>query len=333
MESSTDIKLEGPSTKERDILSFPQAFSPGFLCRAQNADGGWGYRPGLHSSTEPTAWSILALRTHEAAAGKVLSSASDWLQRAQLKEGAWPTDAAEYPGCWTTALACLALLKPGIPLDDSVSRGLQWLCETRPAEGNSLWRLRQRWLGKSETVVSQNHSLFGWSWTPNTASWVEPTAYALILLQNLPRESYPPRAAERLQRGEKMLYDRVCPGGGWNAGNPLVYGVPGVPRIGPTVWALLALRRYKDRAANMESLDWLERNYNSVHSPSSLALAQLCLKVYGRPIATIEPELHKLYHHNQFLQNIPVMGWALMALDGIPDWLECPLQGEDENKV
>ena len=39
-----------------------------------------------------------------------------------------------------------------------------------------------------------------------------------------------------------MLYDRMCPGGGWNCGNPMVYGVPGEALIVPTVWALLALR-------------------------------------------------------------------------------------------
>ena len=29
-----------------------------------------------------------------------------------------------------------------------------------------------------------------------------------------------------------MLYDRMCPGGGWNCGNPKVYGVAGEPLVG-----------------------------------------------------------------------------------------------------
>jgi hypothetical protein len=314
-------QAEGPSTRKQDIHSFPQDFFPDYLRQAQNPDGGWGYRSGAQSDVEPTAWSILALRVCEATTGRTLSSALDWLHRAQRSDGAWPTSSGKDPGCWVTALACLALLKLATPSDDAVARSLNWLCATWPAEGNLLWRLRQMWLRSSKDVVRQDYSLRGWNWTPDTASWVEPTAYALILLQNVPAEFRPPEAGERMKLGEKMLYDRACPGGGWNAGNPLVYGVPGVPRFGPTVWALLALRHYKDRAVNMEGLEWLERNYDKIPSPGSLALAELCLRVYGRPARPIEPELHQLYHHNQFLQSIPVVAWASLAVSGVPDWL------------
>ena len=130
---------------------------------------------------------------------------------------------------------------------------------------------------------------------------------------------------------ERMLYDRVCPGGGWNAGNPLVYGVPGVPRIGPTVWALLALRRDKDRSINRQSVEWLERTYDNICSPSSLALAHLCLKAYGRSAPPIETELYRFYQRNQFLQSVPVVAWASLAVNGIPGWLESSFQ--DKCKV
>jgi Prenyltransferase and squalene oxidase repeat len=322
------IPAEGPPAKGQVILSFVQDFFPSFLRNAQNADGGWGYRPGSLSSTEPTAWSILALRAHEPAHSKILSSASAWLRRSQLPKGAWPTSSGKDPGCWMTALACLALLKLATPSDDAVARGLKWLCTTWPAEGNLMWRLRQVWMRHPQIVVHQDNSLRGWSWTPDTASWVEPTAYALLLLQNVPQKLQPPEARERMQLGEKMLYDRACAGGGWNAGNPLVYGVPGVPRIGPTAWALLALRHHMDRAVNMKGLAWLEQNYNSIGSPGSLALAGLGLSVYGRPAAPIEPELYKFYQRSQFLQSIPVTAWALLALDGVPDWLEVSFQGK-----
>ena len=319
----TDAKLENPAWK---IHSSSEDFFYGFLRRAQNPDGGWGYRPGYQSSAEPTAWSILALREKEAADGQTLASASDWLRRTQRAEGAWPTSSGKDPGCWTTALSCLAILKLATSPDDAITRGLQWLCASWPAEGNLLWRLRQRWLRKSEEIVRQDHSLRGWSWTPDTASWVEPTCYALILLQNVPEESCPAEARKRVTLGEKMLYDRVCPGGGWNAGNPLVYGVPGVPRIAPTVWALLALRNHRDRAANVESLEWLERNCENIQGPGSLALAQLCLRVYGRPAKPAESRLDDLCQNNQFLQSIPVAAWALLAASGVPDWLEGPPQ-------
>lgn len=158
---------------------------------------------------------------------------------------------------------------------------------------------------------------------PNTASWVEPTAYALILLQNIPAKHQPSQAARRIQLGEKMLYDRACPGGGWNAGNPLVYGVPGVPRISPTAWALLALRNHKDHAATVEGVEWLHQRYQSLRSPASLALAHLCLKVYGRAAETFETQLGGFYNNNQFLQSIPAIAWASLALNQLPCWLGC----------
>ena len=322
----TGIEVENPTTNESEILPLPQHFFPDLLRRIQNADGGWGYHPGSQSSTEPTACSTLALQAYEEPSGKALSSALGWLQRTQMPEGAWPTGSGRDPGCWVTALACLALLRSSTTSESAVTQGIKWLCNTWPAEGNLLWRLRQRWQPKAAEIVRQNHSLRGWGWTPETASWVEPTAYAIILLQNVPEDLRSPQAVERMELGEKMLYDRACPGGGWNAGNPLVYGVPGVPRIGPTAWALLALREHPDHAAAAEGIKWLEQSYQDIQSPGSLALAHLCLKVYGRTAQSAESGLRNFYSTNQFLQNVPVIAWASLAVSGVPGWLECPPQ-------
>lgn len=313
-------------SEERGIHTPARDFFPTLLRRAQNADGGWGSRPGFRSSAEPTAWSLLALQAHGTPAEKVLSSGIQWLQQTQTEAGAWPTSSGKEPGCWVTALACLALLNLPTPPEDVILRGTRWLSETWPAEGNLVWRIRQRWAQKSEAVVRQNHSLRGWGWTPDTASWVEPTAYSLILLQNAPQKLRPTNALERMRLGEKMLYDRACAGGGWNAGNPLVYGVPGMPRVGPTAWALLALRNHQERSANKEGLDWLARSYENLRSPGSLALAHLCFKVYGRHSEPIENKLQDFYRNNQFLQSIPVIAWASLALAGVPRWLSSPGQ-------
>jgi hypothetical protein len=318
MSASTD--LYASSQQERDIRSPAQDFYSDLLRRVQNKDGGWGYRPGIPSATEPTAWAVLALQALEESSGAALASAADWLWRAQMAEGAWPTASGKEPGCWVSALACLALIGQKGSSQDAVSRGANWLCETWPAEGNLLWRLRQR-NQKTDTVVHQDHSLRGWGWTPNTASWVEPTAYILIMLQNIPAQHRPSQADKRLRLGEKMLHDRACPGGGWNAGNPLVYGVPGVPRISPTVWALLALRNHQDRAVTMEGVEWLYQRYQGLRGPASLALAHLCLKVFGRGAETVETQLGGFYSNNQFLQSIPAIAWASLALGQPPCWL------------
>jgi hypothetical protein len=327
MSAGTDLYRISP--QERGVHTQQHNFFPDLIRRAQNADGGWGYRQGIHSTVEPTAWSILALLAHEGPSGKVVASACEWLLQTQTEKGAWPTSSGKDAGCWVTALACLALANSPGPSDDAIIRGTKWLCDTWPAEGNLLWRLRQRRQQKSETVVHQDHSLRGWGWTPDTASWVEPTAYVMIMFQNLASELSPPQAARRIELGEQMLYDRACPGGGWNAGNPLVYGVPGVPRIGPTAWALLALRHNPTHSTVLEGLQWLERNYQSPRSPASLALTHLCLKIYGRGARPIETALDGFYRNNQFLQSIPVVAWASLALADLPCWLSSSSQAGD----
>jgi len=170
-------------------------------------------------------------------------------------------------------------------------------------------------------VVRQDSSLRGWGWTPGAASWVEPTSYALIVLHCVAGESRPADADERVRLAEAMLDDRMCPGGGWNSGNPRVYGVAGVPRVGPTVWALLALRHVDANTRRQSSLDWLEGEYPKAGGAGSLSLAHLCLQAYGRPVPPLEPALWALYERNQFLGNLLAFCWAAIALSGKPIFL------------
>jgi hypothetical protein len=118
-----------------------------------------------------------------------------------------------------------------------------------------------------------------------------------------------------------MLYDRMCPGGGWNCGNPRVYGVPGEPLVVPTVWALIALRHDPARQENIESMDWLERNIANIHSGGSLALARICLDTYGRRWPVSAPTLRDLYEQNEFLGNVQVAAWSSLAMSGPSQWL------------
>jgi hypothetical protein len=46
----------------------------------------------------------------------------------------------------------------------------------------------------------------------------------------------------RIALGSSMLWDRMCPGGGWNAGNSVVYEVRLAPNIEATSISLLALQ-------------------------------------------------------------------------------------------
>jgi hypothetical protein len=289
-----------------------------FILRAQNAEGGWPYHPGLETAVEPTCWALIALRNagdHAEAVDRGLEALKD----CQLPDGAWPARPGHRLGCWTTALASLALfLFEGDC--EPLRKGLDWLSDAWPAEGGLWWQMRG-WLRPTAALTRQNSSLRGWSWTPGAASWVEPTAYSLMLLSVVPESLHPARAARRRRLGEAMLYDRMCPGGGWNTGNPLVYGVPGERRVGPTVWALLALRANASRAENRRSLDWLEQAYPQISGPGSLALAHLCLEVHDRPTPGLEDCLGPLLGANGFLESVLAAAFSLMALNPQPDRL------------
>lgn len=292
---------------------FAEAFCLPVILARQNADGGWGYHPRAESNVEATAWALLALRSadHEPYSEPALRGLS-WLFEAQLPDGSWPAVAAQDAGCWVTSLACLALHVHDECLA-AVARGLNWLVDAWPSEGSLWWRVRSR-LARKSSVVRQNSSLRGWSWTPGAASWVEPTSYALILFQHTANLLRLPGVTERVGLAEAMLYDRMCPAGGWNSGNPRVYGVAGEPRVGPTAWALLALRNHGANPANQVSLDWLQNAYGGIHGPASLSLAHLCLSAHGRPVAPLEAALWDLYERNQFLDNLLTFAWAAIAL-------------------
>jgi hypothetical protein len=286
------------------------------LVKNQNPDGGWGYQPSLQSATEPTSWALIALRKASDPgdpAPPAIRQGLEWLKSTQLDSGAWPARPGQGAACWTTALAARALhLVSASPA--STRRGVQWLCDAWPAEGGFWWRLRHQWRGHTR-LTNQNSSLRGWSWVPRTASWVEPTAYCLMLLNAVPESERPARARERQKLGEAMLYDRICPGGGWNNGNPMVYGVAGEPRVGPTALALLALQAHSDRAENRQSLEWLERVYPSITGPGSTALAYLALDSYGRSLPPLEGRVRAQHAGNSFLRNTLVVAWVLSALN------------------
>ena len=290
------------------------------LHSAQNDDGGWGYRPGSESRVEPTSWALQALlNVVGAGASEACDRGLQFLRSAQLADGSWPFTTAQKVGCSVTAPACWTLLS-GKNSFAAVAAGLNWLCQDKPRD-SALWRRWLRRLSPTRHYSRQHGAYRGWGWNPGTSSWVEPTSVALIAFSRCPQELLPAGADERRQSAEAMLYDRMCPGGGWNCGDPLVYGVAGKPLVVPTAWALLALRRYPQRTENLVSLSWLERNLPDEQGPGSLALAQICLDAYGHewPATAHRPE--DLYSNNEFLGSITTTAWVCLAANTRRGWL------------
>ncbi len=295
---------------------FAESVCVPFLLGARNADGGWPYRPGAASAVEPTAWCLLALGKFDPGS-EVLAAGGRWLVNAQNADGSWPQRPGTPPGSWVTAVAGLALVALGGP-EAAIANAGRRLVRSDTAEAG--WRIRLgRLLLRSKRVVEQDSSLRGWSWTPQTTSWVEPTAASLIFLHHLPAVMAPAEAATRRRMGEALLYDRMCPAGGWNLGNPKVYGVEGIPQTGPTAWALLALQEHADREGNRRSLAWLEANAGAMKGPSSLALAHLALEACGRRRESLERELSLQFGAHRFLDNVLGYAQAAFALRPGPD--------------
>jgi len=306
--------------------SFPRSVCLPFLRNAHNADGGWGFHPGSQSRAEPTCWAILALiNSSEGGACEAVDRGFRFLRAAQLPDGSWPSTPEEKTGCWVTSLACW-VLDSEKDSATAVAAGLRWLCEDWPRD-STLWR---RFIGRFSAqrhVFPINNSYRGWGWTPRTSSWVEPTSFALLALRCAPQAVLPAVAQRRRQLAEAMLYDRMCPGGGWNCGNPSVYGVAGEPLVVPTAWALIALRAHPQRPENVSSLAWLEASIPQIQGAGSLALARICLETYGRAWPSGAPQLHDLHEKNAFLQSVQVAAWATLAVNRRRHWL-APARGE-----
>jgi len=294
-----------------------------FLRETQNPDGGWGFRPGTPSRVEATCWALLALwePSRQSSEEQVrVHRARDFLQTAQLADGSWPAAPGEQMGCWVTSLCCIVLTA----IEDqtqsaTIESGLHWVCNDWPSDSN-LWRRFLARLSSQRDVAPINYSYRGWGWTPGTSSWVEPTSFAMMALERAAGGGLGGRAKRRRALATSLLFDRMCPGGGWNAGNPVVYGAAGEPAIVPTVWALLALRAVPPRREITLSLDWLERAAGATESPASAALARICLRRHGRTLPTKATDLSELLRKNEFLSNVPVAAWV--ALSGGSDfWL------------
>ena len=290
------------------------------LRNAQNTDGGWGFHSGCSSRVEPTCWAIQALiNASSAETSEAVVQGFEFLRKAQLPDGSWAATQQEKTGCWVTSLACWTLLTAAGSAK-SVAAGLNWLCQDWPRDSTP-WRRLLRRFSKQRDIFPINDSYRGWGWTPHTSSWVEPTSFAVLALGQAPVDLLPSAAARRRELAESMLYDRMCPGGGWNCGNPRVYGVLGEPLVIPTVWALLALRPHVARPENMMSLGWLEQNIAKVQGTASLALARICCESYGRTWPSEAAEIVHRNSENQFEQSIEVTAWACLASSPRQNWL------------
>jgi hypothetical protein len=248
----------------------------------QKTSGTWGYQ-GNQGSVESTCLAMLALRRQPSIE---FARAVHAVQGLQNADGSWPAFTGDDPeGCWTTALAVLSLMLVQQGTTKPLASGIQWLIDARGREASWPWRWKLRTF---DNKVQFDPARFGWSWVSGTTSWVIPTAFALIALQQARQRGYyhTARLTERVDLGTSMLLDRTCPGGGWNSGNGVAFGVALAPHIDATSIALLALIGHEKEQLVQRSLHWLVNRLTGCPSPYSLAWGVLAIAAYRR----ISPE-------------------------------------------
>jgi len=313
--------------------------------QTQNADGGWaflsseGHASG-ESRVEPTCWAIRAVADSPASAQAHIARGLAFLQSQQHPDGSWPATNGMPSGGWVTSLAAgvLATFLGQSPSNEKfVVAALQWLCDDYPRD-SSRWQkfLKNFGSGRHE---SHNDEFRGWGWTPRTARWVEPTAFALLAFASvsenyssgssgapgsLSKPGISPQLAksiaDRRALAIGLIYDRMCAGGGWNCGNPRVYGVDGDSLVLPTCWALLALRGAPEHPNQALSLAWLQKSFATIASPGSLAVAQITLETYGVRVPAARRHLADWSTADLIGQGTHVAAWASLALNPHRTW-------------
>ena len=241
-----------------------------------------------------------------------IARAQDFLLRTQNPNGSWPVfPGDDQEGGWITSLVVMALrdLVPAIP---ARLQGLHWLLNCAGKEANWFWKWKFR---TADRHVRFDPDKYGWPWFPDTVSWVVPTAFSILALNQIPcscggLEQIP----FRVNRGVAMLMDRVCPGGGWNAGNGVVYGVALAPHADDTAIALLALRDRAEDPVVQGSVDYLERTAPALTAPCSLAWAILALAAHRRSIASLRSSLIALPDLSS-IEDTSTLALACLALD------------------
>ena len=224
-----------------------------FLRDTQNPDGGWGYHVNGMSYVEPTAAVLLALREPNL-------RARDFLLGLQHRDGGWGIAALDDESGWMTAWAIRALAK--FDERDAVARGVEWLLGvqvlryTDPAARAQVQKLN-----------GIDSTLRGFPWQSGDASWVQPTALAMLALDAAGQRAHP-----RFDEAVQYLRDRAIAGGGWNVGNPTMLGKTMPATAQDTALVLVAMRFVNANDAMMrQAIQYLRDVVTRAQTSSELA--------------------------------------------------------------
>jgi hypothetical protein len=206
------------------------------LLDLQNADGGWSYRQGGGSWTEPTCYALLALAADGFAASDAARRGARWLSAFRRPDGGWAPRETVPESTWVTAL--VLLLPDELVAGEARLQASHWLLAQTGRESGFVRRLRMRLLG---APADPAQAFDGWPWYPGAAAWVAPTAISILALEKISRQAEAPAVRERIVQGREFLLARRCRDGGWNHGSTKALGYDSDSYPETTGTALLAL--------------------------------------------------------------------------------------------
>ncbi len=239
------------------------------------------------------------------------------LETGQLKDGSWPAMPGVDEGTTLgTALGLITLLQLG-DAEQCATRAAVWLVQQSPREAHCIWRWKLRTV---DSKVRFNPAKYGWGWVPRTVSWVIPTSFAIVALEqakHLPGVKQA-RLRDRVRLGREMLLDRACPMGGWNAGNGVVCGVSMRPHIDTTATALLALQGWQEHSWVQQALRYLAEEAPKCPSPYSVAWAVLALTLFrAEPLDGTVAQLEALLPLAERTSDVCTLAVCCLALDAV----------------
>jgi len=114
------------------------------------------------------------------AALAIVDGLCERLEAWQLADGSWPAMPGVDEGVTlATALAAITLMEL-IGDRRRIVRAVNWLVEERCREAHWIWRWKLRAV---DNKARFDPGKYGWGWVPNTVSWVIPTSFAIIALE------------------------------------------------------------------------------------------------------------------------------------------------------
>jgi squalene cyclase len=280
-----------------------------YLISAQNSDGGWGYFINQPSTVEATASSILSLSSF-AEYDDTRERGLNWLRDTQNSDGGWGIKQHDSQSGWQTSWALLALnSSSGDP--QAIQAGVNWL---RKFGFSSLEDNETNKLIQKQFNIDTN--LSGWTWQPGQASWIEPTAMALLALHQTAQIS---EEDQMILEAVQYLDDRRCQGGGWNFGNPVMFNKPLPSRIHHTALCIITLSQVAPELVLEDDKQTLNELLRDEQRPLGFAMGILALKSMEQDTTSYQDKLVSLQESDGSWEgNTHFSALALTAINSQP---------------